>query len=110
MGTAHKPKSTRVSRGRSVRTSPKSRRKPGHSKLTKVVPKSNPNRAKLPILHAFSEALALVSCAYIAVSRRNDYADEEPVLRMGPDALLRVYNDLDAADLQFDHSQKGGRP
>jgi len=116
MGTAHSPKSTRASRGRSVRSSPKPRRKPVHPKSTKLraVPKSKTKRAEPPdfpsILHAFSEALALVSCAYVAISRRNDYADEEPVLRMGRDALLKVYNDLDAAELQFDYSQEGGRP
>lgn len=114
MGTAHKPKSTRTSRGRSVRTSPKSCRNPSYPKSTKVVHKSKPKRAKVPdlatILHAFSEALALVTCVYIAISRRHDYADEEPVLRMGRDALLKVYNDLDAADLQLDDTQKGGRP
>lgn len=116
MGTAHKPKSTRASRGRYDRTSPKSRRKPVHPKSTKLraVRKSKTTRAEprdFPsILHAFSEALALVSCAYVAISRRDDYADEEPVLRMGRDALLKVYNDLDAAELQFDYSQKGERP
>lgn len=116
MGTAHNPKSTRASRARTDRTSPKPRRQPIHPKPTKFreVSKSRTKRAKPPdlaaILHAFSEALALVSCAYIAVSRRNDYADEEPVLRMGRDALLKVYNDLDAADLQLGDSQKGGRP
>jgi len=46
----------------------------------------------------------------VAISRRDDYGDEEPVLRMGRDALLKVYNDLDAAELQFDYSQEGGQP
>jgi hypothetical protein len=114
MGTAHKPKSARASRGRSDRNSHKPRRRrPAHSKHTRVAVNSHPKRAKLPdlasILHAFSEALALVSCAYIAVSRRNDYGDEEPVLRMGRVALLKVYDQFDAADRQLGQSQKGGR-
>jgi hypothetical protein len=115
MGSSHSPKSTRVHRGRSDRTSPKPRRKPVHPKPTKLrtIPESRSKRAKLPdlapILHAFSDALALVSCAYVAMSRRNDYGDEEPVLRMGRDALLKVYNALDAADLQFDNTQEGER-
>jgi len=116
MGPLRPPKSTRASRGRSVRSSPKPLRKPVHPKPTKLraAPKSKTKRAEPPdlpsILHAYSEALALVSCAYVAISRRDDYGDEEPVLRMGRDALLKVYNDLDAAELQFDYSQEGGQP
>lgn len=113
MGTAHNPKSTRARRGRSDRTSPKPRRKPVNSKSSREARKAAPEQTEFPnlapILHAFSEALALVSCAYIAMSRRNDYGDEEPVLRLGRDALLKVYNDLDAADRPLVESKKGRR-
>ena len=51
MGTAHKPKSTRASRGRSVRTSPQSPAKPISGRATarpRRKPRQEPARARLP--------------------------------------------------------------
>ena len=55
------------------------------------------------ILHAFIDALALVTVAHRVIAGGDDYGPEEYVLRMGVSALHAVYKRLDEADVQITH-------
>jgi hypothetical protein len=96
-----KRNSTRAKAPRAVkRTYSSARRKPARKRRPSEIPDLQ------QIQHAFNEAIALVSVAYIAISRRNDYGPEEPVLRMGVAALNKVYDLLDTADQELHHIRK----
>ena len=108
MGTAHKPKSTRASRGRSVRTSPRSQTKP-ISRRAATAPRSEPaakpSMARPPdvdaILGAFSEAFDLIQAGHMAQKDAPHAGPPEVALRKGIAEMDRVYNDLDRATIEF---------
>lgn len=123
MGTAHKPKSTRASRGRSDRSSPKSETRPsGRSRA--ATPRSKPalqrSSARLPdldaILGAFSEAFDLIQAGHMAQRDAEHAGPPGVALRKGIAEMDLVYNDLDRATIEFgrfcrkQHKAARGRP
>jgi len=73
-------------------------------------------RAKLPdlssILVALLDGLSLVRTAHAALRHADAYGPEEATLRIGVEALGRVYSDLDGIETQFHRCREraaGGR-
>jgi hypothetical protein len=128
MGPTHKPKSTRVQRGRSV---PKLRRKPAPPKRSKLRTASNVlrdakrirkaggaerrrGRVMMPpnldeILGAFAEAYALLAVSSAMVGQSESAGPERIVLRLGVEVLNRAYNQLDMAIVQLARADKARR-
>ena len=79
------------------------RKKSGHAKRHRA----KNVKAELPdlteTLHAFVEALALVTVAHRVIAESDGHGPEEYVLRMGVNALDAVYNRLDEAAIQITH-------
>jgi len=96
MGPSRSRNSTRAGNARSVKSSPRPRRKPA--------------RIPLPDLHSildrFGYALAVVTVSRIAIEASEKLAQEECALRQGIAGLDAVYNDHDLAIAGF--SGRGG--
>ena|SRR3569833_2992723 len=109
MGSSHNPKSTRASRGRSVRSFPPSQPKPS-SRRGAATPRTKPvasrSTARPPdldaILGAFSEAFDLIQAGHMAQKDAYHAGPPEVALRKGIAEMDRVYNDLDRATIELD--------
>ena len=107
-----KPSGNLAGGGRSHKTNPQARSvHPKKANSAEKVGRKNSATSKsrkadnsLPdlteILHAFVDALALVTVAHRSIAE-GDYGPEEYVLRMGVQALDAVYNRFDRAELQI---------
>ena len=65
-----------------------------------------------PVLRAFLDGLSLVRTAHAALRQADSYGPEETTLRMGVEALRRVYSDLDGIETQLHQYREraaGGR-
>jgi hypothetical protein len=87
------------------------RRKPAvrssrHNQPRKT-PRRRPAGGKLPdlqpFLNAFLDGLALVRAAHAAACRADQWGPIETTLRVGIEALERVYVDLDGAETSLHH-------
>jgi hypothetical protein len=95
------------------KSTPSSTRRPAQSSTQKLAAKSNSKGAasrrsdgnQLPdigaIVFAFADAQALVTVAHKLIVDGDNYGPEEGVLRLGVEALDRISNQLDEAEMQL---------
>ena len=62
-----------------------------------------------PILHAFYDARALITAAYMVLKENNRAGMEESVLRQGIGALDQVYNRIEQAGGALSRFRRGKR-
>jgi hypothetical protein len=80
-------------------------RKRGSKSSAKARPRRTRSSESLPdlsnVVDAFHDAQALVLVAHMAVADNTHYGPEENVLRQGVEALDRVSDQFDEADMQL---------
>lgn len=71
-----------------------------------------PQKPRAPLNHldeihdAFADGLALVTTAHEVITQSSAYGPEETVLRLGVEALSRIYDQLDRANIELSSSKK----
>jgi hypothetical protein len=68
---------------------------------TNALPKPEPLPELEPIVDAFRNALDLVVTAHAVIVEGDSYGSEESVLQQGCEALERVHDQLEEAELQL---------